>query len=139
MTIVLLILLTAACTFAKHKKVVRHPSADALKLRAVTQFGDNVTQFEIRKNGSAYVLEMESTMHAKRSNAISAKNVDYLIRKFDKLPDLKSVPESCSRSQMTIEVRGTSGKTETKASCIGVKSISSEAFESFANLLVQAL
>jgi hypothetical protein len=110
---------------------------DSTKLTVKTVYGEAVTQIVMEKTDGQWTIALTSLRTNKKS-ILNAEDARFILREYDHLPVPSSVPDSCYRARVDILLTQ-GGKSSAKASCVGVKTITSPRYARFLRILDTAL
>lgn len=111
--------------------------AFATEMRATTLLGDRRGNFLVKNENGKASIEMTIDNQMPKSRKLKKKEWDFLVKEFKKLPQARNIPPECDRARMDVVL--IDNKLETKkSSCFGVKTITSESYAKFAQMLTLA-
>jgi len=99
--------------------------------------GEVVTQFTI--DAATSTLKINNARLGERMRKIDFDDLNFLIEMAQKLPKTNPLPKECHRASMQVTIAEKNKQTAQGASCFGMRSITSKAYQDFANLLVLAI
>ena len=116
----------------------RKPAGDDVQMIATATVGGRVTRFTIKSVNGHSTMETVSSAGANQTKELTPENFAFIMAEFKKLPVPPTISKYCATSRMDIAVMAGSGPPQTKASCLGMKSITEPDYANFATLLVFA-
>lgn len=108
--------------------------ASEMQIRSVVM--DRSKNFRVLKNETGYQIILNSEEVTRTRNLTQADG-DFIFAEFKNLPSPPKIPDDCYRSRVDIVVTGVNA--DSKSSCIGVTTVTSEAYERFIGILNLAL
>ena len=124
-------------SFARSGAAVNQPATQALQeLRAHSIFGDREVRFTVRRAKDQISIERVVDGGDLRSRKLKPKEWSFLLREFQKLPTIKNIPPECSRARIDLVLTEPNrAKADSRSSCFGLKTITSDSYVHFAQML----
>ena len=110
---------------------------EGAEIRVKALVGHRDTRFWIRNSGGKITLEMVMEAQYSRTRELKEREWNFIVSEFERLPVPRKIPPECERFRMDV-VFSAGGKEQSKASCIGFKTVTSPAYARFAQLLALA-
>lgn len=110
----------------------------SFKITATVTYGDAVTKIVVDGTTAEPTIQLTPVTGKPLNRKLTEENLKYILAEFEKLKAPDHVPKECYRSRMNVSLIGPNGKVTDKASCFAVKTITSNDYQKFANLLAMA-
>lgn len=135
-TIGILVLCAATFAHAKSVKKLTRKIASVPKLEIMARIGESRRSFLLEKKAGKYELFVSSAEGSKRTN-LKDEDAQFIFTEFEKLPVAVQIPKECARSRVDIVAVGKT--TQSKASCLGMKTITTAPYNRFLGILNLAM
>jgi hypothetical protein len=101
------------------------------KLKITTQVGDIFSLITLEKKSNEFYIEHQDSRSKVKNHKISKENYDFLVKEFKALKNPPKLSADCYRSKVEISFFKNNKIESQKSSCVYMKTITSEAYESF--------
>lgn len=107
------------------------------ELRTRSIYGDRDVRFLVKNDKGKISIERMIDGGNLVSRSLKTKEWDFLVKEFKKLPQAEKIPLECGRARMEVTYLE-NGNSTNRNSCFGIKTITSESYQKFAQMLALA-